>query len=78
MPRLIVCKPDGSIISLKGRSEVESKLAVAAYIWLEAAKDKPVKSSSDLQVSSVNISKIAFNDFESFCGTLFSHSMACC
>ena len=62
MPRLIVCKPDGSIISLKGRSEVESKLAVAAYIWLEAAKDKPVKSSSDLQVSSVK----AFNDFEFF------------
>ena len=78
MPRLIVCKPDGNVISLKGRSEVESKLAVAAFIWLEAAKDKPVKTSSDLQVYEVNISKIAFIVFEFCCGALFSRSRACC
>jgi len=41
VPKLVVCKGDGSVITYRGRSEVESKLALAVYNWLDAAKPKP-------------------------------------
>lgn len=41
VPRLVVCKSDGTPITLKGRSEIESKMAGAAYNWVESARPKP-------------------------------------
>ena len=41
IPRLIVCKPDGASITTKGRSEIESRLAGAAFNWIESSRPKP-------------------------------------
>ena len=62
IPRLIVCKPDGASITTKGRSEIESRLAGAAFNWIESSRPKPKQLVNGF-VSGLKIdySQITFN-----------------
>ncbi|XP_067942717.1 nucleoredoxin-like protein 2 [Watersipora subatra] len=51
VPKLIVCTSDGTPISYKGRSDIESKLVVAVYNWIDAAKPKPSKPTEQEEVN---------------------------